>query len=93
VELLVRNLSKKLKKAMPKGTHLPEKVSKILKLLEKHGIIDSTAYSLLDGIRDKRDKHVHLKKLSQDRDLLKADSLEVLTDLIHYRGKNPQESS
>ena len=84
VEFIAQHLTIKFRDRFPKGHHPPKRLSRLLKALLKHEILPEEDFDLLDEIRELRDKHIHLKKLGQDKKSLKTDNLRVLNNLVDY---------
>lgn len=88
VEFIANHLATTFRDKFPRGYHPPERLGKLLKALLKHGILSEEDFELLDEIRDHRDKHIHLKRLGQDKISLKTDNLKVVENLINYLSKS-----
>ncbi|MDE1852225.1 MAG: hypothetical protein KGI38_00575 [Thaumarchaeota archaeon] len=61
-----------------------DRISKILRLLKEDHTTSDKEFPLLDGVRDLRDKHHHLRMPSQGREELKTANLNILNNLLEY---------
>jgi len=69
---------------VPDNIDTSDKLNKILKQLLGIHVISDHEFELLDWIRDFRDKHLHLKMLSQQKEELRNGNLAVLEKLLDY---------